>query len=240
MTTAPRPTRRVHRRAARFREAIRDFASARAGRQEQRERLTNGYTELHSQEIYAQARRARLARGLDPRGLRRLGRRHGRRVHLPRGDDARPDADRGLRRQPDRRRRLRALRHRRAEAGDPRRDRQRPGRGDRDVRARGGLRRRQPLLQGGAPERRLRPQRPEDLDLGRPHRRPHPGDRPLRLVGLEARGADDALGADRRRGDRDPRVSRRWAARRSTTSSSPTATSRRSACWARSTAAGCS
>jgi isovaleryl-CoA dehydrogenase len=35
-----------------FRAAIRDFADREAGTKEQRERLTNGYTELHNQEIY--------------------------------------------------------------------------------------------------------------------------------------------------------------------------------------------
>ncbi|MCB0864615.1 MAG: acyl-CoA/acyl-ACP dehydrogenase [Solirubrobacterales bacterium] len=35
-----------------FREAIRDFAQREAGTAEQREKLTDGYTELHSQEIY--------------------------------------------------------------------------------------------------------------------------------------------------------------------------------------------
>ena len=35
-----------------FRAAIRDFAQRECGTKEQRERLTNGYTELHSQEIY--------------------------------------------------------------------------------------------------------------------------------------------------------------------------------------------
>jgi alkylation response protein AidB-like acyl-CoA dehydrogenase len=35
-----------------FRAAIRDFAEREVGTKEQRERLTNGYTEFHSQEIY--------------------------------------------------------------------------------------------------------------------------------------------------------------------------------------------
>jgi isovaleryl-CoA dehydrogenase len=36
-----------------FRAAIRDFAEREVGTKEQRERLTNGYTELHNQEIYS-------------------------------------------------------------------------------------------------------------------------------------------------------------------------------------------
>jgi isovaleryl-CoA dehydrogenase len=36
-----------------FRAAIRDFAAREVGTKEQRERLTNGYTELHNQELYS-------------------------------------------------------------------------------------------------------------------------------------------------------------------------------------------
>ena len=54
-------------------------------------------------------------------------------------------------------------------------------------------------------ERRVRAERAEDLDQRRPPRRPHPRHRPLRQLGLQARGPDDVLGPDRRRGRRDPR-----------------------------------
>ena len=174
-TSAASPTS-----SATSREAIRDFAQRECGTPEQRERLTNGYTELHNQELYEKL--AELG-WLGVAIAEEYGGSGGGMVDVCIFLEeivARPDPDRRVRRQPDRRRRLRALRHRGAEAGDPRRDHQRARRGDRDVRARGGLRRRQPLLQGRAPERRLRPQRPEDLDLGRPHRRPHPARRPHR------------------------------------------------------------
>ena len=188
-----------------FRAAIRDFCERELGTKEQRERLTNGYTELHNQEIYEKlAELGWLGVSIDEeyggsgggmvdacifleetmRGLVPIA---GYGVSLiVAGAYERFGTEE-------------------QKAGDPRRDHPRAGRGDRDVRARGGLGRRQPLLPGRAPERRLRPQRPEDLDLGRPHRRPHPGHRPLRHLGLQARGPDDALGPDRRRGDRDPR-----------------------------------
>ena len=52
---------------------------------------------------------------------------------------------------------------------------------------------------------RVRAERAEDLDQRRPPRRPHPRHRPLRQLGLQARGPDDVLGPDRRRGRRDPR-----------------------------------
>ncbi len=76
-----------------------------------------------------------------------------------------------------------------------------------------------------APERRLRPQRAEDLDLAPPTSPTTSwSSRRTDSERLQARGADDALGPDRTpRGSRSA-ASRRWAARRSTTSSSPTAT----------------
>ena len=60
------------------------------------------------------------------------------------------------------------------------RHRRRRGGGDRDVRARGRLRRGQPALQGRAAQRRLRDQRPEDVDLRGPARRAHPARVPHR------------------------------------------------------------
>ena len=54
-----------------FQTAIRDFADRECGTAEQREKLTNGYEELHNQEIYEQLGRAGLARRLDRRGVRR-------------------------------------------------------------------------------------------------------------------------------------------------------------------------
>ena len=90
----------LHRRAARLR-ARRSATSAERelGTREQRERLTNGYTELHNQEIYEKLAELGWLGVVDPRGVRRRRRRHGRRLHLPRGDDARPGPDRRLRRQ---------------------------------------------------------------------------------------------------------------------------------------------
>ncbi len=94
----------------------------------------------------------------------------------------------------DHRRRGRAVRDRGAEAGDPRRRRRRPRRGDRDVRARGRVGRRQPVLPGRARQRRLRDQRPEDVDHRRPRGRPHPARVPHEPHRQQARGADDDLG----------------------------------------------
>ena len=119
-------------------------------------------------------RRARLARGRDPRGVRRRRRRRGRHVPAVRGVRARADPD-GLLPGDDDHRAARSSgsgprsSSRRSSAG-----RRRHGRGDRDVRARGRLRRRQPLVPGRARQRRLRDQRAEDLDHRRPRRRPHP------------------------------------------------------------------
>ena len=125
-----------------FVDAIRDFCDRECGTQEQRERLTDGYARPPQLDALPEDGRPRLARGDDPRGVRRLGRRDARRLPVHGGDLARPGADRRLRDDADRRRRHPALRHRRAEGRDPRRHRRRRRRGDRDDRARGGLRRR--------------------------------------------------------------------------------------------------
>ena len=52
MTTATATTLGFTDEQRAFREAIRDFAERECGTTEQRERLTQGYTELHNQEIY--------------------------------------------------------------------------------------------------------------------------------------------------------------------------------------------
>jgi isovaleryl-CoA dehydrogenase len=52
MTTATETTSGFTDEQRDFREAIRDFARRECGTSEQRERLTEGYTELHNQEIY--------------------------------------------------------------------------------------------------------------------------------------------------------------------------------------------
>jgi isovaleryl-CoA dehydrogenase len=52
MTTATETTLGFTDEQRDFREAIRDFAERECGTSEQRERLTQGYTELHNQEIY--------------------------------------------------------------------------------------------------------------------------------------------------------------------------------------------
>ena len=204
-----------------FQAAIRDFAERECGTGEQREQLTNGYERAAQPGDLREARPSSAGSGSPiDEAYGGAGGGDGRRLHLPRGDDARPGPDRRLRRQPDRRRRLRALRHRGAEAGDPRRHLPGPGRGDRDVRA-----------GGRAPTSARSPARPSSQNGGyvlngqktwisrRPHRRPHPRHRPLRQLGLQARGPDDVLGPDRRRGRSRSAGSRRWAARRSTTSS---------------------
>ena len=202
-----------------FREAIRDFAQREVGTAEQREKLTDGYLELHNQEIYEKlAELGWLGVSIDEeyggagqgmvdacifleetmRGLVPIA---GYGVSLiVAGAYERFGTEE--QKQEMLRRHLRG-----------------PGRGDRDVRARGRLRRRQPQVQGRAAERRLRAQRPEDLDQRRPPRRPRARRRPLRLLGLQARGPDDDLRArPTPRGSRSA-ASRRWAARRSTTSS---------------------
>ncbi len=223
-----------------FAEAIRDFASRECGTREQRDALTDGGQRAAQRRAVRQDRRPRLARDRGRRGVRRHGRRHGRPLPLPRGDGLRPDPDRRLPGDGDHRRRLRALRHRRAEGRDPRRDRQGQRRGDRDVRARGRLRRRRAALQGGARERRLHDQRPEDLDLRGALRRPHPARLPHRRQRLQARGPDDAEHPQGRRRRRDPRHRDDGRARSSTTSSSTTATSRPRTCSAWRARPGCS
>ena len=150
-------------------------------------------------------RRARVARRGDPGAVRRLRRRRGRHVPAVRGVRSRADPDGLLLGQHDHRRRRRPVRHRGAQAGDPRRRRARPRRGDRDVRARGRIGRRQPELQGRARQRRLRDQRAEDVDHGRPRRRPHPARVPNEPDRQQARGAIDDLRADRCRRARGPR-----------------------------------
>ncbi len=194
-----------------FAAAIRDFCRRECGTPEQRERLTNGYTEIHSRRDLLEARRPRLARRHDRRGAGRLGRRDGRRLHLHGGDLPRARPDQRLRHHPDRRRRRPALRHRRAEAQDPRRHRLRLGRGDRDDRARGRLRRRLAHHLGRALERRLRPQRPEGLLLERPHLRPRPRRLPHHQGRDQARGPLDDLrpGRQPRDGDQADRHARR-------------------------------
>ena len=164
-----------------FQAAIADFCERELGTKEQRERLTNGYTELHNTEIYDKL--AELG-WLGVSIAEQYGGSGGGLVDaciFLEEHHARAGADRRLRGQPDRRRRLRALRHRGAEAGDPRRDRagrveaiamSEPEAGS-DV---GAL-----SCRAERDERRLRPQRAEDLDLRCAHRRPHPARRAHRL-----------------------------------------------------------
>ncbi len=207
MSTATQaaPVERPHGRAEGLRRGDPRLRPARGGhRGEAREadRRLQGAAQLRDLE---EARRARLPRRLGCRGVRRHRRRHGRRLPVPRGGVPRAAAGRRLPGDADHRRRRQQVRHRRAEAAGDRRHVRGQGLGDRDERARGRLRRRQPLLQGGEVERRLRAQRPEDLDLRGPHRRPDPDDRPHRQLRLQARGPDDVPRPDRRRGRRDQR-----------------------------------
>ena len=86
-----------------FVDAVRDFAARECGTREQRDALTGGGQAPAQPGALRADRRARLARRRDPRGVRRHRRRHGRPVPVPRGDRARADPDRRLRRVDDRR-----------------------------------------------------------------------------------------------------------------------------------------
>ena len=151
-----------------FRAAIRDFGERELGTAEQREQLTNGYTELHNQEIYEKlAELGWLGVSIDEdyggsgggmvdacifleetmRGLVPIA---GYGVSL-----IVAGAYERFGTEEQKQEILGGICRGRVEAIAM-------------SRARGGLRRRQPLLQGRASERRLRPQRPEDLDLAPP------------------------------------------------------------------------
>ena len=104
-----------------FVEAIRDFAKRECGTREQRDALTENGREPHNPRSVRADRRARVARGRDPRGVRRHRRRLGRPVPAVRGVLARPDPDGLLPGDDDVGASGRAVRDRRAEGGDPRR-----------------------------------------------------------------------------------------------------------------------
>ena len=188
----------AHRRAARLRRRdprllpprVRDAGAAREADQ----RLHRG----PQRRPLPQDGRAGLARGDDPRRVRRLGRRHARGLPVHGGELARPRADRRLRHDADRRRGHAAVRHRRPKARPARRHRPRRGRGDRDDRARGRLGRRLARHLRGASQRRLRDPRPEGVLLQRPDRPPHPGRLPHHQGGGQAPGPVDDLDPDRR------------------------------------------
>ncbi len=188
-----------------FVEAIRDLARRECGTREQRDALTKHNTEPHNPDMYKRVAELGWLGVAIPTEFGGSGGGPGRPVPVPGGDLPRTGPDRRLLGQRDQRRPIRALRHRRAEAGDPHGDRRRRGGGDRDVRARGRLGRRQPALQGRATQRRLRDQRPEDVDLRGAARRAHPARVPHRDGLGQAQGADDAVGPRRLRGGRDPR-----------------------------------
>ncbi len=188
-----------------FVDAVRDLAQRECGTREQRDALTQNNTEPHNPGDVQEGRGSGLAGRCDPHRVRRLRRRHGRPLPVSRGDLPRTGADRRLSRQRHLRRPIRALRHRRAEAGDPHGHRRRRGGGDRDVRAGGWIGRRQPALQGRAPQRRLHRQRPEDVDLRGPARRAHPARLPDAGGSGQAQGPDDALDSRHGRWHRDPR-----------------------------------
>ena len=190
-----------------FQAAIADFCQRELRHEGAARALTTGLHRAPQPGDLREAGRPRLARRLDRRGVRRLRRRAGRRLHLPRGDDAC-----GSSRSP-------ATASASIVAGAYERfgtDEQkqeilggiaaRPGRGDRDVGARGRVRRRQPLLQG-----RTRRTAASSSTARRPGSRPRTSPTTSwssprsDTLGLQARGPDDVLGADRRRGDRDPR-----------------------------------
>ncbi len=202
-TTLPRRGLQAQRRAARLRlrhprllqPRVRHPGAARAAHQP-----------LHraAQRRHLQADgRPRLARPHHPRGVRRLGRHHARRLPLHGGDLARHGPHRRLLHHPDRRRRHQTVRHRRAEAEGPRRRRQGVGRVHRHDRARVRLRRRLPHNRGSAVEWRMGPQWPEGLHLQRPHLGPRPHRLPHHQGREQARGPLDDLrpGGHRRHGD---------------------------------------
>ena len=226
-----------------FVAAIRDFCERECGTAGAARAAHRAATpSSHNQDDLREARRARLARGLDRRGVRRLGRRDGRRLPLPRGDhraawsrsagygvslivagayerfgteEQKEEILGGIAAGA-----VEAIAMSEPEAGS-------------DV---GTL-----SCRGRASERRLRPQRPEDLDLAPPtspttsSSSAAPTTRGSKHEGLTMISVPtDAEGIEIRADRDDGRHAR------STTSSSPTATSPPSACSARSTAAGCS
>ena len=226
-----------------FVAAIRDFSEREAGTQEKREALTDGYETHHNFDVYkkmadlgwlgvtipeefggsggtyldASLFLEETARGMCPIGG------YGTTLIVAGATTA--------------------LRHRRAEEEDPRRDRLGLRRGHRHDRARGRLRRRQPLHEGRAvlgQRGRLRHQRAEGVHLERPHLRPRPGRLPHLQGRVQARGPLDDLrpqghprdGDDPDRHHGRPRDQHRLLQR--------LRGARPSRSWARSTAAGSS
>ena len=102
-----------------FVDAIRDLAQRECGTREQRDALTDNNTEPHNPALYKKVADLGWLGVAIPDRVRRLRRRHGRPVPVPRGDLLRTGADRRLSGQRDLRRPVRALRYRRAEARDP-------------------------------------------------------------------------------------------------------------------------
>ena len=186
-----------------FVAAIRDFCERECGTQEQREKLTEGYEIHHNFDLYKQMAELgwlgvtipeeyggsggsmldaclfmeETSRGLAPIGGYAT-------TLIVAGATQRFGTEE-------------------QKAGDPRRHRRRRGRGDRDDRARGGLRRRLADHLGRARRRRLRHQRPEGLHLQRPHLRPRARRLPHHQGRVQARGPDDDLGPARGRGHGD-------------------------------------
>ena len=188
-----------------FVEAIRDFAKRECGTREQRDALTENGPEPHNREIYAKIAELgwlgaaipeeyggtgggsvdlcllceEFSRGQIPMGFFPVTMMSARPVELFGTDTLKEEILPGI-----------VARHRLR---------------DRDVRARGRVGRRQPLVPGRARQRRLRDQRAEDLDHRRPRRRPHPARVPHLANRRQARGADDDLGAAGTRRAGDPR-----------------------------------
>ncbi len=157
-----------------FQAAIADFCQRELGTKEQRERITKNYTELHSQEIYEKlAELGWLGVSIDEAHGGSGGGMVDACIFLEgtmRG--LVPIAGYGVSL-------IVAGAYERFGTDEQKEEilggiTPRQGGGDRDVRARGRVGRRQSVLPRRAPERRLRPQRPEDVDLRRAHRRPHP------------------------------------------------------------------
>ena len=81
-----------------FVAAVRDFAQRECGTREQRDALTDNFTEPHNEELYAKVAELGWLGVAIPEEYGGTGRRRGRHVPVPRGDVLRADPDRGLRR----------------------------------------------------------------------------------------------------------------------------------------------
>ena len=207
-----------------FVEAIRDFARRECGTREQRDALTDHGREPHNQELYERIAELgwlgvsipeeyggagggavdmcllceEFSRGQIPMGFFPITMMSARPIEQFATEELKQEILTGIVR--------------------------RQRRGDRDVGARGRLGRRQPVLPGAsAIDGSYVINGQKTWITGAHAAEPHPARVPHQPRLRQAPRAVDDLGAGGRRGDGDPRRSRRWAAARSTTCSSPTA-----------------